>query len=581
MGEWLKENRITTTSYPFVTAVLGLVGDDEVNHYTLTSDFGKSQSDVAAWASITGAQIEGYVPYGRKGSVSLVDPSGAWASHLTEVGMQSNAYYGGIGPNLEITFGWRGLRFPDRDGDEVSATVTGYITKVEQDISNEGIFSATINYVEFSEVQLGLIKFLEKEDMFKGLPKNLWETVGSDKAHQEYLNYVMRFTGDDSDFSVTRMLHNKNIEICFLDADMTEAAKEKRYPRVRFGDPLEQYITDVIAQMQPLEEERDAAEEENMILSYEKAVCDGDHIPPDIESEIESMCRNGRTDDEWRRTTIVYYQWVRTPDGTTETEVADVRDHLEPGPPLIWKFNGEESITAFNGETIDGDNKVIVGWQSDLSSHTHLIHQFQDQLSDRLAGFSESDWDNLLDHIENSGGVDEAESIEWWKNEDKIRNAAETGGDIRRGLRDDVTRYQMFEAMDEVSEAERKYDAQQSSDALRAVIMNNAFKATATIMGDPTLGTRYEGARTRCITHFDEDADSSTSSLAGVLFNREWMMLKTTHKFEEGKYTTDIELLGYPDPVLTPEEELARDYAEYADAMREAGISNLSGTPAG
>ena len=97
--------------------------------------------------------------------------------------------------------------------------------------------------------------------------------------------------------------------------------------------------------------------------------------------------------------------------------------------------------------------------------------------------------------------------------------------------------------MTEVAKALDKGRVGMRSASLRSVIMDNAFKANAVIMGDPSLGTELKGAETELTTDFWTVGD-----LAGTVFSRKWLLLKSVHTFEEGKYTTNIELLGYPDP---------------------------------
>lgn len=533
MGEWLKENRITTTSYPFIIAEFGLVGYDKVDKYILTSDFKEyKNNDNNTGGACTGATIEGYCPYGRSGNLSIVDPSGEWAVILTKVGSQSNAGAGGIGPNIKLTFGWRGLKRQNNET-ELIGQLTAYITKVEQDISAEGIFSATVHFVEYSQMQSDTIKFTEKEDMVKGLPVNLWDSVGSDKPPQDYLNYVVNY---ENDFSVGRVLKEKNIAYVFCDGNMTDVIKKENFIKVRFGNSLVSYIESIISLMVPNEDKLKEAENDGFIWSYEKNI-----ITVDISDTQDSKVKkkfNDVANSEKERWTIIVYNWKKTPDINSDN-VADIKGcrNLDQGPTLIWRFDGSKHDSD--------EDKIIIDWQSDLSSHSFLIHQYQEKLEKRMGKFDDTDWDNLLEEIEKRG-------IEKTQDPTKFRKALAfiTGQTDRL-----ETNTSMLEEMEEASQAETKYRNDSAHDSLRAVMLNNAFKCHATIMGDPTLGTIYPGGSVACTAFFDEGRGSSFN-LAGTIFNRNYMLLKTIHKFEEGKYTTDLELLGYPDPYLHEEEKL-------------------------
>ena len=96
---------------------------------------------------------------------------------------------------------------------------------------------------------------------------------------------------------------------------------------------------------------------------------------------------------------------------------------------------------------------------------------------------------------------------------------------------------------------------------MSAIIGNNMFKGTATVMGDPDLGkkisssidwtpyhlvlyTQFSG------THFFAEwlgSDASGLDQSNFdAFDKKWLVTRITHKIQAGSYTTDIDMITYP-----------------------------------
>jgi len=559
---WLDEGRIIPSSYSFVTAYFGPIAEDPI--FTVSTDYHEyldglndngsyvpgegwveNDGEEIEWsAAIVNARIEGDNPVVRRAKINMIDPTGNLAIYLAKIGLAENNPATGNQPNVKMVFGWKNLK-PKDGKTELHGSLDGMVLKAAEDITPEGVFTAEIEVLEFSFAKLDSIKFLDKYDMEYGLPERIFEnievTTDSNTHHekatpQKVLEYVISDT-----FSVGRALNpdNFNIKIEFKGGDKTTLIDKSRYPKIRFGDFLHEYISDVVGMVAPTDDYKEAAADRKKVVRYVKQQPRPGELPED-------------------GITIIYdWEEIVDPDAQGDVEEGDApvtyptRDSVI-GPSLVWRkmVNGSdatintESNMGYTAGNPSSDYKMLLSWQTDLASHNALIHIMQEQLSDKLSGISDADWDTFLEEVEKKG-------LDRYQN--KVNNVYERRNiaeklESKESLSDRLSKFQrgneMFEIMDTYGD-DKKASAGGAIDALRAVILVNAFTATATVLGDPTLGTIFESWETLMPSYFD-NTNVADYNLSSILFDRMWSMKKTTHVFEEGNYTTEIQLMGLP-----------------------------------
>ena len=566
---WLDEGRIIPSSYAFVTAYFGpieettpiftvstdyheyLTGLNDTGSYTPGKGWTESEESDIEWsAAIVNARIEGDNPVVRRAKINMIDPTGNLAIYLAKIGLAENDPLTGNQPNVKMVFGWRNLK-PDKEGEtELSESLTGMVLKAAEDITPEGVFTAEIEVLEFSYAKIDSIKFLDKYDIENGLPERIFENIeiklDSNTHHEKAMpQKVLEYVVSDT-FSVGKALQDFKIKFEFKGIDKTTLIDKNRYPKIRFGDFLHEYISDVIGMVAPSDDYKDAAADEKKVVRY-----------------VKQQPRTDETEEDW--ITIIYdWEEVVDPNAQGDVEEGDApvtypsRDSVI-GPSLIWRkmVNGSDatknskSNLGYTGGNPSSDYKMLISWQTDLASHNALIHIMQEQLSDKLSGISDADWDTFLEEVEKKGLDRYQGKIDRVYDRRHIEEKLES----KEPLSDRLSRFkrgnEIFQIMDEYGD-DRQVSAGGAIDSLRAVILVNAFTATATILGDPTLGTTFESWETLMPSYFD-NTNVADYNLSSILFDRMWSMKKTTHVFEEGNYTTEIQLMGLP-PALDEDE---------------------------
>jgi hypothetical protein len=485
---WLKENQITSISQPFIRAIFNPYDTDD------------SKIQIANKTIITSAEIEGKTKISRKGKIEIIDPEGLWPERLTTVGFISNHFTGTRLPNIKVEFGWTNVFNSNGRTTQAIESLDGLITKVEFDVTAEGITKAIIYFIETVTEILSTIRILDPNDI-----KTFYDDKMLFDASPVYFKLKYLFNTDK--FSFAKQLRDNGIILEFEKTADDENVKIE----LDWGDFIIDKINELTAKARR-PGDKDKKESEHTDAVYERTgapIYTGSNISIKDNRIPESK---------------IIYGWVETPDeNSTAEQRRKIWEDTTQGPTLFWK-------KAFN----PSEGKKMIEWSSDLSSHGHLIDQAQDELTKKLTEFAEEDWKYLSE---------------------RIRKDGKDYADISRGFLESKNSFnEKVETVEQFKEIEQSIAGAATDSAnnqLRAILMQNVFKGTTKILGDPFFGTSENGEayKMRFKVDFGLPVDGSNDSGTFTsLFTREWLLTNIKHIFSEGSYVTELQLLAYPDP---------------------------------
>jgi len=464
------------------------IGPNSTPFVKVTFDYGKEKITIPH-INIKEATIEGATPLSRTGDIKCIDPLNILPDYLTRLGAYTNSFMGAMNPNISVEFGWRGIIGQGL----VVRSVTGLITKTAFDITAEGITTVDIHFIETAVEVLQRIKFMNANDIqyiFKCEKLKNMSAGGK-------LSWLFD-VNQSPNLSIHEILKRSNIKLWNV-ASRTDDKPDGIPLEINFGDSLIDVINSLCAKA-----EHTKVEGKN--YSYERlkvyTVYD-----PKVGKDISH----------------IYYGWRGSPD--IEAGFEDKFDDLPLEGKLKWKSSTSNKWE--NGQ-IKESWKQILTWTSDLNTKTHIIHQAQDALTEKLRDFEQKDIDEINKGIRDRG-MEEITRTE--------------SGMIFTDGRDAERRNKLRTTMTDIIKAEFGMEDKSKNNQMAAILNNNVFKATATIMGDPTIGTDYGAYERKFITDF-----SNVGGLGNVFGDRFWTFTKSRHIFTEGSYTTEMELLSYPPP---------------------------------
>jgi len=621
------EADILNTSRAWVEVVLGPIDKDPYYRIsTIQSDTGSFSGDgfiADSTALITSAKIEGIVPGGRTGTIVFKDLSGIWPNRMADVGRAGSSMASATGPNLRFSFGWKGLRRRDEyDGRDKISSLTAIIQGVKFDINDDGSINITIDFINYSSVVFQDIIAFDPMDIIRSDKDNLWEELvningGEDPTGIDVINYVLStdISDDSKEYAYygtywsglpdTRLIKNDQEKLATKDAGFSygvglkskkvgvllksthyKAAKLKNkndIVSIDFGLPLSTWINQMLQKVTLEEEDVKKAEEDGLIITYERK--------PDLDSVTRE-----------KYPTIVIFDWKVTINPQS-TEAAEDEDKIKSdyetymsekdritkyskGPVLYWKagqeaysFNEASSkVEAINTYSYDGEQtgealiskKRLLSWDSDLSSYNQLFRMFKDTLAEKLHDLQQRDsWEDFIDIM---GEFENFEDMEKYAKDNRSGRQK-----LRGWFNGDRERYKVIgENFNDVSNIAEQLQPSNNSQkipnkdqTLESILAQNSFKVNAEIMGDPDIGTLFQGGSTIITTDFtfagEEgylrrvfDGDGNMIDVAREslihMFSRQWILLKSEHNFgEDGSYTTKVELQGYL-PLINIEE---------------------------
>jgi len=538
---WIDETTIMPTSQSmFYVEILGV---------PITN--GKPTSYVIKREIIQSASIEGKAPKARRGTLTFYDPEGIWPDRLANAGAYSNSIEGKGKPNLVAHFGWQGLRGKERTTEEMQK-ITGLILKTKFSVDPDtAMTTIEISFIEAVMAWLSNLRFLDPYDMI------ILDQLKHDNIKNMNVGELLAYIWDNSSIQREIQASGADVQIYFGQTGDDDGTVNGRDFKIRYGDGFIDKINEISAQAE--------------------YTVEGEDDDPDIVYSYERKYKDDWIDEDGNYHARIIYGWKRAALGEEEDSpgVGDVwSGEVVQGPTLLWK-----------SQRLDSESKQMLTWDSDLNSKEYLTHQAQDELTKKLAQYTNSDWDALQEYLkqlsnETDGGSQISATDRLDQSQQDLDNISERGALGRLSARvfnnaswqmaNDENRRQLIETLVNEGGMTTRTSGDGASQ-IAAIIASNVFKGTATILGDPRFGTEllpYQVEMTMAFADVGEFAD---------LFQREWLLTNVVHKFSESGYLTEIELLSYPKQnINVSEEDTERALGELGTVRRDAE-GNITG----
>ena len=514
MPTWTNETRISSTTQPFFYA--DFFGIPISNKKPATYTLDRTQ--------ILDASIEGKAPKARRGSFRFIDPTGEWPQILANAGAYSNSIEGKGFPNLMVYFGWQGLSPNDSSTEEITK-LSGLILKTRFSVDQDtAMTTIEVEYIEAIMSWFSNLRFLDANDMI--ILDQLKDETNNRELKNMPVGDLLTYIWENSSIKADVETSGADISINFEQTGDDAAIDGRKY-KIRFGDSFQSKINEISAQA--------------------KYTVEGQNDDPDIAYSYERIDKEDEliiNDSGFEYKASITYGWKPAPMGESEPDTNIDSAWNRPGAPEIIK--GPNLL--WKKQSKDANSKTMITWDSDLNSKEYLIHQAQDELTKTLSQYSDSDWNALQEFIklareEGGSQIDQSGISAAYK---RLEQQAGTGGakqffgrifgDASWDMTDE-NRMQMVETLIKETDKASGNPAAQMS----AIIANNVFKGKATILGDPKFGTELLPYQIKLTMIFEDVGEFAT------LFQRDWLLTNVVHKFAEGSYITELELLTYPE----------------------------------
>lgn len=515
---------------------------NNVRGFKQDSGFPKGAYEALLGRDIDSAEFDGVTIGARGGQINIADPLGIWTQIIGNVSRHAN----GIGrdyPNIWIQYGWMSLKNGQKD--EIHE-VFGIIYETNFGINEDGIMTLTVHFREDYVDYLKGLRFLKLTDMINTDPSSV-DNENKYKSPHELLQDLV----DPSVTSVGEILKNRNIEVLF-DPCLKNFNTKKllNILDLRIGDKFEDKLDALLARAEPPEGEIDKKKfDYNYEVTDKIVVRDG--------SSMKVKIRFG-----WK--TIPREDNDEAGDSKTAKEIWEHENAVYVGA-LKWKANALADLeeNKFSSET-GVANKTLLSFNLDLKLFNALFALLSSELTESLGKFSDEDWKKIEKDVKRAikSGATDLKNVQMkWRGKE-IPNfegqPEESGGLFKNlinngGLIDNMIeskgeaykRNQMWEDfVDTVIEAREsgyKDDTDPVSAKMRALINKNTFKASATIMGDPTFGSFLQPHKGWFVLDVD-----GLSQFAGYLSGTPWVFAHSKHKFgSDGTYITEIEIMKF------------------------------------
>ena len=547
-------------------------------------DGGGAETESSFGGDIASAEFEGVNIGSRRGNITIVDPIGVWPEIISNLSRFSNGVGRGA-PNIEIIYGWTGLR---NQGDLVQKT-WGIVIETNFEMDDNGLMRLNLKFVESSMETIKGIKFLEFKDMWTTDPST--EGVEDEKMTvNEMIDYFIENTSVGPQLAKNRIL--MKFGKC-ADDNEADRLKLEDYS-VRYGDSFYSKLNSFIAKARPPKDKRD---NEYMDWAYKvvrkkvrklsSSDIPGWGVYNTSTSTVDTPAGKfgkGRAQffaDVSEVITEIVYDWEPTPkpgedDANTSFEYTNNAEFIGY---LNWRPDNEGEDKYYDwglggaydvGSGVDKSrSKTMLDFNLDLSTLKALHGRIGAQLESVLTDFDEKDWEHISEAIEKNVGEinadtpiedvvfseDDIERIDngaWWK-ATGFRRLFNADADME-SIEDYEERKDSYvNLLKTIDTAKSNTNESPAVSQLRALINRNVFRATCTILGDPTLGSRIEPMSAYFVSNF-----MTPSYFSKYFSGKGWLFQKATHKFsEDGSYHTELELLGQPG-MMIPQSRDAR-----------------------
>jgi hypothetical protein len=516
----MNEKHLTSSSVPLVSVRMRTLdspsssskitnGDSKGNWLNISHDYIKS------------AEFDGYSIGSRKGNIQIIDPEGWWTKQLAFVGGWKNK--NPMLSNMIITYGWTGLAV---EGNRTQ-TLDALLLRTGFGMTDDGVVTINLEFVENIENAISTVQFKTLNDMVAVDPESSTGQKTKNMRIDELLAYICSLGSINDKGSITQQLDYSKLSFVFektSSSDQDKYGSDGRKIKIRIGDSLIDKINQLIAWA------KHPNPKSTQLYSYEmiKKVKGGDKTvitygwrpaPNNIGDNTSVNDTYGIYKDangSFKMTTMGVFYWKTVPRTTNSTKSA-----------TNW-------------------DKILLSFDLDLKMMDFAYSMVNAELYDKLGKFEETTWDTIEDNLKNIN-PDQLKNygnipIESLGGALKDKNLDTAWGWPWDGAKND-TRKQVMEEFNSTVKAASTSVAGQ----MAAIIKNNLFTAKATVMGDPDFGTIWLPFQVSWNSDF-----SAQGVVADMFSKREWILKNARHKFEEGKYTTELELMSIPNMTDQP-----------------------------
>lgn len=564
-GQMLDESKVVNGSKPILSVTVKgeapLDGEDHLNVFWKENvDFLKNDSNfpsggyVASYGfgnpSISSAEFEGINIGSRRGVVNINDPLGVWPEIVGKISRLSNGIGRGA-PNIEVQYGWIGLK----NGEDNVQKIWGIVNETNFEMDENGLMKLSMKFIEDSFTYMKSLKFMEMLDMYKTDPST--EGVDNDlRSADQMLKYIINNTSIGEQLAKNRIV--LNFGACSQEED--DALKLEDYS-VTFGDSFNEKMNALIAKALPPPEK---ANIEGIDWSYN--VIRQRAIKLDNGGNFGEN-RSSFSANETEVIIEIDYDWEPTPN-PSNTEDAHNSREFSNNAEFLGFISWKPDIEMMGSETVYGSRaggapseskvfkKTALSFNIDLSTIKDLFARLGSEISEIITNFDDQDINFTKQNIESEIGKintdTPAESADFSNFE--VRRGVSNGLfgwdwtqrtiESSQDFEDRRTNIQAFTEMQAAASGQATSSDLRSPAAkqVMALIRRNVFKASTSILGDPTLGSIIEPNSGYFVTSIGTE-----SYFSQYFSGLDWLFQRAVHKFsEDGTYKTDLELLGAP-----------------------------------
>lgn len=553
--EWLDENRIQPTSQPwvqisfFIDGVGGsghrLNSNNSVHEVIIDKFLFQNANNqnilILPRGYIESIEFDGPCIGARRGTLSIIDPEGIWATCIEHIGFWQSNNAGRM--NMVIQYGWVGLR-PNGQEDQFVESIPSLLYQTKFSLGENGELKIDVEFVENAEKILNSVKFNRLDDMI------LLNSQLNQDLKEKTIAEILRFmVAEDSSPGIYEQLQNYGIILEFDDTfeegdQMYGAGDGSKDIKIRIGDSLGSKINELIAKTIPQDIDSDVYNYSYEMIRKPYVETTSLKQSQQIGTLIGANIRFG-----WRRalkeTTGGSDANLTIQDQAAAFESG--KEKPERGPSLLWK---QQSTSI--------DDKTLIKFDIDLKAFNFATSMMRSELDRKLSAFSEDDWSDIEETIKLMS-EDPENAARLAQTPSQLASTAQSGATdahANTALEYDRSTGGLFGwgwfgaksekderimgIVEEFNEAIRN-SSNNIENQIQAIIANNVFKANATIMGDPAISTRYPFLRIYFTCDF-----TAMGEFASFFNERTWLLMKARHKIDETGYVTEMELLSAP-----------------------------------
>ena len=493
------------------------------------------------------------------------------------------------------------------DQNVISCEVDGMMMKTKFEINAQGVTEVEIEVMEVSGPIYGTASFLDPIDIMNW--KKTYDNDvknGNDPiaAVQKFINESRSLkltTGDGKipsiqfEFSNEGFKNTNNLSIDWKGIFSVKGATNSIEDafggiKIQYQESFETFINEIFSKIP----DRNKIDSNNGKQvgdpgSYEIESVYRAGLDPKKNADNDTYKADGVTiDHPGTNPTVTWikYNWKKSityPDGSPAEGISSRPPSFtfKWGNEGIWDEDSQDGIDQYNqllqGKksapqqeySRRGAKKFLINWSSDLSSKSYLHFMATSELQKALKSYNPKVMEYVIEQLQNGATISEDGNYTVTTPSPAPGSAPKDSAAQPLDITSDGISY-VQKGFSAAVKAATASASGGSSAQLASIVGNNMFKATATVMGDPDIGgplfTPYKTTiRTSFDTTYFQDAyiketTIDTQGIAHVIyraagasdntnlnaFNKVWLITKVHHKIEAGSYTTDVEMITYP-----------------------------------